>query len=176
MLYKNKESNETAESDNNKKNKKETNQKKDDGNKKDAKKDQKGKKKNMSAALDNYILISSEENVIARFDLELSHLLDGVTREVKNSYTQNVTKNDISNQDDKTKKVKSAGSDKKKNKSANDNKVSATPVSKDKHNKKLDQTIQENQELPIELPPIEFSLSFEILDFHNYNQLRNYKK
>jgi hypothetical protein len=174
MFYKNKESNETAESDN-KKNKKETNQKKDDGNKKDAKKDQKGKKKNMSAVLDNYILISSEENVIARFDLELSHQLDGVTREVKKSYTKNVTKSDISNQDDKTKKVKSAGSDKKKSKSANDNKVSATPVSKDKNNKKVDQTTQENPE-PIELPPVEFSLSFEILDFHNYNQLRNYKK
>jgi hypothetical protein len=175
MLYRTKESNDTIESDTKKNKNKETNQKKEkeDANKKDAKKDQKAKKKNMSALLDNFNLISCEENIIARFDLELFHLLDGVTRQVQNSYSENISKNNVSNQDDKTKKVKSAGSDKKKSKNSNDNKLTATPVSKDKNNKKADQTeVLEH----IELPPIEFSLSFEILDFQNFNQLRNYKR
>lgn len=174
MLYRNKEAPEAVEADP-KKNSKKEDKKKDE--KKEVKKDNKGKKKNMSSVLDNYTLITSDEKVIASFELELSNLLDGVTREVKKSFSKDIViKNVTTTSADEKKKVKSATTDKKKNKSPSMDK-GATPNKKKETTAVLAQekdNDKESEQPPP--PPLEFELSFEILDFNNYNQLRNHKK
>jgi hypothetical protein len=55
--------------------------------KKKAEKNAKGKKKTIAEALESFSLDRTEEKCLARFELDLSPLLDGQTREVKKEFS-----------------------------------------------------------------------------------------
>jgi hypothetical protein len=153
------------------------------GKKEEKKKEEKkgAKKKTIGSVLENYNLVHTEEKRMAKFKLQLTALLDGVTKEVKRVYTEPVAKVQLPpsalNEEKRAgTKLKSANSDKKK--ASIDKGINSTLVTpmtgKDAKKKPAEAQDQLVQLQPVEPPPIEFSIAVEIFDFANYDALKNY--
>ena len=131
--------------------------KKEESKKEEPKKDQK-KKKTQGSMLDGYNLVKCEENVIATFRLELNSLLDGNAREIEQKYSIKLKEPEVKSESVLKK------TDKKKE----------TKTSADKSTKNQKKLTEQDPDVPIVVPPMELALKFELIDFSNFEELRNY--
>lgn len=139
--------------------------KKKNKNKKEEKKEEpkdKKKKNVKSSVFDNYNQVNVEENTLATFKLELKSLLDGQMRELEKKYTIKLKAPEpIIEQPQKK--------DSKDKRTPKESKKSASTIA-DKGKKKLEL----EPEVPVELPPMELNLKFQVVDFSTYKELKNY--
>ena len=109
--------------------------------------------------LDGYNLVKIEENIMARFKLELSSLLDGNARNLEQNYSVKLKAPEVKSES----VLRKADSKKKETKNSADKST--------KHQKKAS---EQDTEAPVELPPMELALKFELIDFSIFDELRNY--
>lgn len=135
--------------------------KKDEPKKEEPKKDAK-KKKTTASILDSYNLIKTEENILATFSLELNGLLDGNLREISKKYSCKLKEPAPKLSESAVKK----GDSKKKD---------AGKASADKGSKAQKLKVEQNTDVVVvELPPMELIMKFELIDFNNFDDLKNY--
>ena len=137
--------------------------KKEESKKEEPKKDAK-KKKTTGSILDSYNLVKSEENIIAKFKLELNGLLDGNLREIVQKYSCKLKEPEA--------KLSESVLSKKKGESK---KGGGGKGSAEKGSKAQKMKVEQNIDvLPVEQAPMELALKFELIDFNNFDELKNY--